>query len=72
MIVERAKGSFVYAADGRALLDFTSGQMSAVLGHSHPESGSVIGEYAGKLDHLCSGMLSRPVVDLATRLADVA
>ncbi|AWV02256.1 aspartate aminotransferase family protein [Burkholderia sp. JP2-270] len=71
MIIERAKGSFVYDADGRAILDFTSGQMSAVLGHCHPEIVSVIGEYAGKLDHLFSGMLSRPVVDLATRLADI-
>jgi len=71
MIIERAQGSFVYDADGRAILDFTSGQMSAVLGHSHPEIVSVINEYAGKLDHLFSGMLSRPVVDLATRLAQV-
>ena len=71
MIIERAQGSFVYDADGRAILDFTSGQMSAVLGHSHPEIVSVINEYAGKLDHLFSGMLSRPVVDLATRLADI-
>jgi len=71
MIIERAQGSFVYDADGRAILDFTSGQMSAVLGHSHPEIVSVINEYAGKLDHLFSGMLSRPVVDLATRLANI-
>src|SRR6201992_185542 len=68
-IIERAQGSFVYDADGRAILDFTSGQMSSLLGHSHPEIVSVISEYAGKLDHLFSGMLSRPVVDLATRLA---
>lgn len=71
MIIERAQGSFVYDADGRAILDFTSGQMSAVLGHSHPEIVAVINEYAGKLDHLFSGMLSRPVVDLATRLAAI-
>ncbi|WP_042267411.1 aspartate aminotransferase family protein [Paraburkholderia heleia] len=71
MIIERAQGSFVYDADGRPILDFTSGQMSAVLGHSHPEIVAVINEYAGKLDHLFSGMLSRPVVELATRLADV-
>ena len=71
MIIERAQGSFVYDADGRAILDFTSGQMSAVLGHSHPEIVAVVSEYAGKLDHLFSGMLSRPVVDLATRLADI-
>ncbi|WP_347557668.1 aspartate aminotransferase family protein [Robbsia sp. KACC 23696] len=71
MIIERAQGSFVYDADGRAILDFTSGQMSAVLGHSHPDIVSVITDYAGKLDHLFSGMLSRPVVDLAKRLADI-
>ncbi|HEY4801684.1 MAG TPA: aspartate aminotransferase family protein, partial [Paraburkholderia sp.] len=71
MIIERAQGSFVYDADDRPILDFTSGQMSAVLGHSHPEIVSVINEYAGKLDHLFSGMLSRPVVDLATRLAGI-
>ena len=35
-IVERAEGSLLYTSDGRELLDFTSGQMSAILGHSHP------------------------------------
>lgn len=72
MIIERAQGSFVYDADGRAILDFTSGQMSALLGHGHPEIAAVVAEHARSLDHLFSGMLSRPVVDLATRLAGVA
>lgn len=72
LIIERAQGSFVYDADGRAILDFTSGQMSALLGHGHPEIAAVVAEHARSLDHLFSGMLSRPVVDLATRLADVA
>jgi 2,2-dialkylglycine decarboxylase (pyruvate) len=72
MIIERAQGSFVYDADGRAILDFTSGQMSAILGHAHPEVAAVVADHAGRLDHLFSGMLSRPVVDLATRLAGVA
>lgn len=69
LIIERAKGSFVYDADGRAILDFTSGQMSAVLGHCHPDIAAVIAEGSRNLDHLFSGMLSRPVVDLATALA---
>jgi 2,2-dialkylglycine decarboxylase (pyruvate) len=34
IIIERAAGSFVYDADDRAILDFTSGQMSAILGHA--------------------------------------
>ena len=36
-IIARAQGSYVYDEQGRAILDFTSGQMSAVLGHSHPD-----------------------------------
>jgi 4-aminobutyrate aminotransferase-like enzyme len=32
-----AEGSFVYTEDGRKIFDFTSGQMSAILGHAHPE-----------------------------------
>lgn len=71
MIIERAQGSFVYDADGRAILDFTSGQMSSLLGHGHPEVAAVVAEHARNLDHLFSGMLSRPVVDLATQLAEI-
>jgi 2,2-dialkylglycine decarboxylase (pyruvate) len=69
LIIERAAGSFVYDADDRAILDFTSGQMSAILGHSHPEIVAVVTKSIERLDHLFSGMISRPVVDLATALA---
>ncbi|WP_406214241.1 aspartate aminotransferase family protein [Streptomyces decoyicus] len=69
-IIDRAAGSFLYTADGRKILDFTSGQMSAILGHSHPEIVTTVQRQIATLDHLYSGMLSRPVVDLARRLAD--
>ena len=69
-IIDRASGSFLHTEDGRRLLDFTSGQMSAILGHSHPEIVETVRRQIGSLDHLFSGMLSRPVVDLARRLAE--
>jgi 2,2-dialkylglycine decarboxylase (pyruvate) len=72
LIIERAQGSFVYDADSRPILDFTSGQMSSILGHGHPEIAEVIARYSRTLDHLFSGMLSWPVVDLATHLAAIA
>lgn len=72
VIIERAAGSFVYDADGRAILDFTSGQMSAVLGHTHPDIVATVQRQMGAVAHLFSGMLSRPVVDLASRLAELA
>src|SRR3954462_855148 len=69
-IIERAEGSYVVTADGRRVLDFTSGQISGILGHSHPEIVETVRRGIGELDHLFSGMLSRPVVDLARRLAE--
>jgi len=69
-IITRAEGSFVYTETGRSILDFTSGQMSAILGHAHPEIVATVREQVGTLDHLFSGMLSRPVVDLCRRLAE--
>jgi len=72
IIVERAEGSFVYDADGRAILDFTSGQMSAVLGHTHPDIVATVNRQMTSVAHLFSGMLSRPVVELASRLAGLA
>jgi len=71
-IAERASGSFVEDASGRRVLDFTSGQMSAILGHSHPEIVDVVRDLIGRLDHLYSGMLSRPVIDLAEVLGSLA
>jgi 2,2-dialkylglycine decarboxylase (pyruvate) len=65
----RAEGSFLYDDDGTRVLDFTSGQMSAILGHSHPEIVTAVREAVGTLDHLFSSMLSHPVVDLAEQLA---
>ncbi|GFZ83158.1 aspartate aminotransferase family protein [Elstera cyanobacteriorum] len=71
-VIDRAEGSFVIDTEGNRILDFTSGQMSAVLGHSHPEIVRTIREQIGRLDHLFSGMLSRPVVDLCKRLGSLA
>jgi 2,2-dialkylglycine decarboxylase (pyruvate) len=67
-VIARAAGSTVVTEDGHALLDFTSGQMSAILGHSHPDIVATVRARVGELDHLYSGMLSRPVLDLAERL----
>jgi 2,2-dialkylglycine decarboxylase (pyruvate) len=68
-IIDRAAGSYVYDTTGKPILDFTSGQMSAILGHSHPEVVAAVTDSMGSLDHLFSGMLSRPVVELAARLS---
>lgn len=68
-IIDRAAGTYVYDSDGNAILDFTSGQMSAILGHGHRDIVAAVSRSVESLDHLYSGMLSRPVVEFATKLS---
>ncbi len=69
-LIARAEGSFLWTQSGRKILDFTSGQMSAILGHCHPAIVATVQQSIATLDHLFSGMLSQPVLDLTRRLAE--
>lgn len=70
-IIVRSSGLYVYNAAGHKFLDWTSGQMSCLIGHGHPEVVRTIADHAANLDHLFSGMLSPPVLKLAERLTSV-
>ena len=61
VIIDRAQGAYMTTTDGRRLLDFASGQMSTILGHSHPEITAVIREQAGI--HAQQGEIGAPALD---------
>jgi 2,2-dialkylglycine decarboxylase (pyruvate) len=71
LIVERASGSWLETADGRRILDFTSGQMCATLGHGHPAIIDAMRDAGERVVHLFSGFLSRDVTELARELMAV-
>ncbi|MEO5701703.1 MAG: aspartate aminotransferase family protein [Casimicrobiaceae bacterium] len=68
-VVERAQGCYVWDASGKKILDFTSGQMCATVGHSHPNIVAAIKKSCDTALHLFSGMIPRSVVELAAKLA---
>ncbi len=68
-IVEKALGCYVWDAEGNQILDFTSGQMCATVGHNHPNIVAAIRESCETALHLFSGMIPRSVVDLSKALA---
>jgi 2,2-dialkylglycine decarboxylase (pyruvate) len=70
-IVEKAQGSWVVDAKGRKILDFTSGQMCATVGHNHPNIVAAIKRSCDTALHLLSGMIPRSVVQLADALAKI-
>ena len=68
-LIAKARGTLIWDSEGREILDFTSGQMCATLGHNHPRIVAAIHEACEGALHLFSGMLSPPVVALSQRLA---
>jgi 2,2-dialkylglycine decarboxylase (pyruvate) len=70
-IVEKAQGCYVWDASGKKILDFTSGQMCATVGHNHPNIVSAIKRSCDTALHLFSGMIPRAVVQLAEAIAKI-
>jgi 2,2-dialkylglycine decarboxylase (pyruvate) len=68
-LVAKARGTLLWDSEGREILDFTSGQMCATIGHNHPRIVAAIRDACEGALHLFSGMLSPPVVALSQRLA---
>src|SRR5919204_690994 len=70
-LVTRAEGAWVETADGRRVLDFTSGQICSTLGHNHSRIAEAVRETVDRVVHLNSWMLSEPVLALAERLTSL-
>ena len=70
-IVEKALGCYVWDASGKKVLDFTSGQMCATVGHNHPNIVAAIRKSCDTALHLFSGMIPRSVVQLAEAIARI-
>ena len=70
-IVDKAQGCYVWDSTGKKILDFTSGQMCATVGHNHPNIVAAIRKSCDTALHLFSGMIPRSVVQLADALSKI-
>lgn len=73
VIVDRAQGSTIWDADGRAYLDLLAGMGVANVGHAHPAVVQAIEAQAQRYLHVCvyGEMVQAPQVQLAQRLAEL-
>ncbi len=71
IVMKKAEGIYVYSADGKRYMDFTSGLAVANAGHSPPEVVRAAVEQTGKFIH--SGCIFRyeSEVELAERLSEI-
>ena len=66
-----ASGSFIHGKNGRAIIDFSSGQMCATLGHNHEAIVAAVQQACDGVFHLDSTMLSPAIAHLAKELCDL-
>jgi 2,2-dialkylglycine decarboxylase (pyruvate) len=69
VLIEKARGAWVWDDAGRPILDFVSGQLCSTLGHNNPEIIAAIEETCRNAIHLFSWSLSPVVVELCSELA---
>lgn len=68
----RAEGIYLYTADGRRYMDFTSGIAVTNVGHGHPRVLAAVREQMEKFSHSAVGVtLHEPLLQLAEALAEV-
>ncbi|MFF8311454.1 aspartate aminotransferase family protein [Streptomyces lydicus] len=63
------EGRHVWDADGNRYLDFFGGILTTMTAHALPEVTKAVGEQAGRILHTSTLYLSRPMVELAERIA---
>src|SRR6516165_6776128 len=67
--VERAEGVWLYARDGRRILDAVSSWWVNLHGHANPRIAAAIAEQARKMEHvILAGFTHEPALELAARL----
>ncbi|MCU0488653.1 MAG: aminotransferase class III-fold pyridoxal phosphate-dependent enzyme, partial [Anaerolineales bacterium] len=70
--VERAEGAYLYTADGRRYLDFTSGIAVTNIGHGHPRVLAAAHAQMDKFSHSSVGItVHEPLLKLTQALAEV-
>src|SRR5215470_16993883 len=70
-VIARAEGSICYDTEGKAYLDFNSGQMCSTLGHNNPRIQKMIEEQSKVLTHSSTVYYNLPQVELAEKIAAI-
>ncbi len=70
LLLEKAKGSFVWDEKGKKYLDFYSGIAVCGVGHNHPNIVQAIKKQAGRLLHVSNYFYTKPQMALAKALTE--
>lgn len=72
LVVNKAKGVYLYTDDGRKIIDAVSSWWVNLHGHSHPKIAEAIARQANTLEHVIfAGFTHKPAIQLAENLLSI-
>lgn len=73
IVIDKAKGIYLYTEDGRKIMDAVSSWWVNILGHSRPEIAAAIGKQAAEMEHIIfAGFTHKPAIELSETLLSIA
>lgn len=71
LLIERAKGVYLYGADGKRYIDFSSQLMNVNVGHGREEVAHAVLEQMNKLSYIAPSMATEVRGKLGAKLAEI-
>jgi 4-aminobutyrate aminotransferase-like enzyme len=71
LVVARAKGQYVWDADGRQYLDFFGGIVTISVGHANERVNARVHEQLDRLQHVSTVFATEPMAALAKKIASI-
>lgn len=71
LVIDRAKGHYVYDADGKEFLDFFGGILTVSVGHCNEKVTQAVIDQTARLQHMSTLYANEPQVRLAEKLAQI-
>jgi 4-aminobutyrate aminotransferase-like enzyme len=72
LVIDHAKGQYVYDLDGRQYLDFLGGIVTISVGHSNPKVTAKIKAQIDRVQHTSTLFPTEAIVSLAEKMAQIA
>ena len=72
MVIDHAKGQYVWDIEGKQFLDFLGGIVTISVGHSNPKVTEKIKAQIDKVQHTSTLFVTEAMVNLAEKVASIA
>jgi len=72
MVIEKGEGVYIYDADGKRYIDFSSQLIAVNIGHGHPKVAEAVARQMSEVSYVYPGMTTSVRAELGKKLAEIS